>query len=242
MLWTLSESSLSFLYSVGAKGLQLSRVTDTCLFYIFIVYFKKRIKEVVYMQLKRVSDKNEYETIERIYNEAFPDDERAPMKLLKKRADKGKADFWALYAGERPVGMAYVVCCRDLAYLFYIAVDRSQRGKGYGTRTIHSLLEKYKGKRFFLALEQLDETAQNYEQRVKRHEFYKSCGLRDLPFRLKEGSVTFAAMGGRRSDVGVGENADFTVAPEEYKELMNSYIGFIMRFFVDLRLLPPSDK
>ncbi len=189
--------------------------------------------------LKKVIDKKEYQAIEKIYTEAFPDNERAPMKLLIKRANQGKADFLALYDSNSLVGMAYVVCCRDLAYLFYIAVDKDKRGRGYGSQTIASLLERYRGKRFFLALEQLDKTAVNYNQRVKRHEFYKSCGLHDLPFKLKEGSVTFSAMGGCLPvENSFNKNADFTVRPEEYKELMNRYMGFIMRHLIDVRLLP----
>ena len=189
------------------------------------------------MRLKKVSDSEEYRVIERIYAESFPDNERAPMKLLKKRAGQGKADFLAVCDGKNVVGMAYVVCCRDLAYLFYIAIDRLERGKGYGTQTIAALLERYRGKRFFLALEQLDENADNYTQRVKRHAFYSSCGLRDLPFKLKEGAVTFSAMGGRLSD-NDSSGDEFIVEPEEYKELMNRYMGFIMSRIVDVRLLP----
>ncbi|MBQ3969656.1 MAG: GNAT family N-acetyltransferase [Clostridia bacterium] len=191
------------------------------------------------MQLKRISTKNEYQAIEKIYTQSFPDNERAPMKLLKKRANRGKADFLAAYDGENLVGMAYVVCHNDLAYLFYIAVDAKERGRGFGTKMLSALLERYRGRRFFFALEQLDESADNYEQRVKRHEFYKSCGLRDLPFKLKEGTVTFAAMGKRISERSQSEaDDDFTVLPEEYKELMNRYMGFIMKHLVDVRLLP----
>ncbi len=190
------------------------------------------------LKLKKVTEKNEYQAIEKIYTEAFPDNERAPMKLLIKRANKGKADFLALYDENILVGMSYVVCLRDLAYLFYIAVDREKRGRGYGSQTISALLERYRGKRFFLALEQLDKAADNYTQRVKRHEFYKACGLRDLPFKLKEGTVTFSAMGGRLLDENSkNDSDDFTVRPEEYKELMNRYMGFIMRHLVDVRLL-----
>ena len=189
------------------------------------------------MQLKTVSNKEEYRLIERIYIQSFPENERAPMKLLKKRAGQGKADFLALYDGEKVVGMAYIVCLRDLAYLFYLAVDQAERGKGYGTQTISALLERYRGKRFFLALEQLDETADNYIQRVKRHAFYKSCGLHDLPFKLKEGAVTFSAMGRRLSDNDFTAD-DFNVRPEEYKELMRRYMGFFMSRIVDVRLLP----
>lgn len=188
------------------------------------------------MELKIITQKSEFDAVERIYNEAFPDNERAPIKMLTKRARQGKADFLGIYDGEKIVGMCYVVCCRDLAYLFYIAVEKSLRGKGFGTEAIAALLEKYRGKRFFLALEQLDKTADNYTQRVKRHEFYKSCGLHDLPFKLKEGSVTFSAMGAKSSTDNSGES--FTVKPGEYKELTDRYLGFFMRHMVDMRLFP----
>ena len=192
------------------------------------------------MYLKEVSQKSDLAAIERIYTESFPDNERAPMKLLKKRAAAGKADFLAVCEGEQVVGMAYVVCLRDLAYLFYLAVDKQYRGKGYGTATIKALLKKYSGKRFFLALEQLDRSAENYSQRLKRREFYKSCGLTDLPFRLKEGPVTFAAMGGIYDENTCRISGDMTVSAAEYRELMTRYMGIIMRCIVDVRLLPDN--
>ena len=191
------------------------------------------------MQLGKVTDQSDFDIIEKIYSEAFPDNERAPMKMLKKRAKQGRADFLGIYDGIKPIGMCYVVCCGDLAYLFYIAVERSLRGSGFGTKAMRALLEKYRGKRFFLALEQLDKTSDNYSQRVKRHEFYRSCGLYDLPFKLKEGTVTFAAMGARIADNGKSES--FDVKPGEYKELTNRYLGFFMKNMVDMRLLPDKE-
>ena len=189
------------------------------------------------MTLNHVSDKTDCAVIEKIYTQSFPDNERAPFKMLIKRAARGKADFWAVCDGETIIGMAYVVCHSDLAYLFYIAIAPTSRGKGFGTKTIRSLMEKYRGKRFFLALEQLDNTADNYTQRVKRHDFYTSCGLFDLPFKLKEGTVTFSAMGARPDDGGE-LHGDFTVLPEEYSALMHGYMGFFMRLMVDVRLIP----
>ena len=190
------------------------------------------------MQLKSVSSREEYRSIEKIYLQSFPENERAPMKLLKKRAKQGKADFLAAYDGEKIVGMAYVVCMRDLAYLFYIAVDKSERGKGYGTQTMAALLKQYSGKRFFFFFEQLDSSADNYSQRVKRHSFYSACGLHDLPFKLKEGAVTFAAMGKLLTEGDSSQADGFTVSAQEYGELMRRFMGFIMSRIVDVRLLP----
>ena len=185
------------------------------------------------MYLRSVSGESDYLAVEKIYTESFPENERAPLKMLKKRADSGKADFLAVCDGSEIVGMVYVVCCRDLAYMFYIAIDKAKRGMGYDKNTMAALLKRYKGKRFFLALEQPDDTAANSIQRIKRHQFYKSCGLCDLPFKLKEGSVTFAAMG---TDLS-GKRSEPIILPQEYKELMCRFMGFFMSLMVDIRMI-----
>ena len=164
--------------------------------------------------------------IKKLYKTAFPKDERAPFWLLTKRAKSDCADFWALYDGEEFIGMAYVVRYEALAYLFYLAIDDGKRGKGYGTKAITELKARYGGGKLFLALEQLDESAPNYEQRLKRHAFYESCGLHDLPHKIKEASVVYAVM-------GFGE----AVEPEEYEEMMKRYLGGFLYKTVDVRMI-----
>ena len=189
------------------------------------------------MELRIISSREELSAVERIYTSSFPDEERAPMRMLKTRARTGRGDFLAAVDDEKIIGMAYVVCLRDLAYLFYLAIDKDMRAKGYGTKTVRALMKRYSGRRFFLALEQLDENADNYAERVRRHEFYKSCGLHDLPFKIKEATVIFSAMGVRLTENGKDGGA-FTILPEEYKELTDRYLGFFMRHIIDMRLLP----
>ena len=167
-----------------------------------------------------------YVQLKKLYTEAFPENERAPFWLLRRRAEQGRAEFWSLMDGEMWAGMAYVVRHQDMAYLFYLAVDSQARGKGYGTKAIEALKEHYKGCRLFLALETLDKTAENYEQRVKRHAFYEKCGLTDLPYHIKEASVVYAVM-------GIGGN----VYPEEYKAMIDQYLGWPIRWLIDMRFV-----
>lgn len=166
----------------------------------------------------------DYRAIKHLYKQAFPSEERAPFGMLMRKA--GKADFFALYDSEKWVGLAYIVSRGKLAYIFYIAITPEQRGKGYGTAAMKALIEYYKDSRLFLALEQLDKSADNCDQRVKRHEFYKSCGLSDLPYKIKEGGVIYDIM-------GVGGK----VEPEEYRELIDSYLGWFMKRVVDMRII-----
>ena len=165
--------------------------------------------------------KAEWSRLERLYTEAFPAGERFPFSLLKKRVLSGKADFWNLVEEGEWVGMAYLVRHEDLVYLFYFAVDAEKRGRGHGTAAIKAMLERYKGKRFFLALEDWGEECENPEERVKRHNFYLNCGLSDIPYRLRELSMKYRLM-------GVGGK----VEPEEYKTMMGRYFGWFWKHFI----------
>jgi GNAT superfamily N-acetyltransferase len=172
------------------------------------------------------NSRKEYKRIKNLYKEAFPADERAPLFLMKKRAAKNKGDSWNVYDGDRWIGWVYMITTDDLAYVNYLAMDNSQRGKGYGVYVIEEIKKKYAGKKVFLALEQLDPKADNYEQRLKRHAFYERCGLKDLPYKIKEASVVYSIM-------GTGE----TVEPEEYKKMMDDFLGPFFTRLIDTRIL-----
>lgn len=174
------------------------------------------------MKLIKVSKKMKiYRDIRKLYKHSFPLSERAPFWLLMVRAKASIADFWALYDEDKWIGIAYVIKYKRLAYIFYFAIKEEERSKGYGKKVIDILKRKYSGSKIFLALETLDKEADNYKQRVRRHAFYEKCGLSDLPYKLKEATVTYDIM-------GIGG----AVEPEEYREMISIYIGrFFSRIF-----------
>ncbi len=155
--------------------------------------------------------------IRKLYNTAFPADERAPMWLLAVKAYKKSVDFWSLYRDGKWFGMAYVLNEDDLSYLFYFAVSESERGKGLGSAALKSLKKKYEGRRLFLALEQLDENADNYPERLKRRNFYLKNGLKPINRTIRECKVVYNVM-------GVGGD----VLPLEYEKMMRNYLGFLL--------------
>lgn len=174
------------------------------------------------MNLKEITKQSaDYINVKKLYNRAFPLEEKAPFHMMMKKAKKENVDFWGLYDEEKWVGLAYVIRYEDLAYLFYLAIDDSQRGRGYGTKVMKLLQEKYMNFRLFLALETLDKNADNYEERVKRHSFYKKAGLTELPYHLREASVVYDIMG-----------TNGKIEPEEYGNLISDYIGkFLSKLF-----------
>lgn len=164
--------------------------------------------------------------IKRIYESAFPDDEKAPFFLIMHKVRTKKAEILAAYVDGEFIGFAYTVCYGDLAYLFYLAVDESKRGRGYGRKIIEAVKVRYSGRRIFLAREQLDESAENYSQRVSRRNFYVKCGFSDLPCCIKEATVVYDVM-------GIGGN----VSAKEYDALITSWAGKILKKTVDMRII-----
>lgn len=161
--------------------------------------------------------------ISRLYKTAFPADERAPMLTLAAKSGRENVDFWGLYADGKWIGLAYVVSEGGVSYLFYFALSESFRGKGLGSKSLQALKKKYADKRFFLALEQLDESAENYEERLKRREFYLRNGLKPISCTIREASVIYDVM-------GTGD-----VLPEEYESLMRNFLGKRISRLVSMR-------
>ncbi len=168
----------------------------------------------------------EYRQIKHLYQSAFPAEERAPFRLLMKRRRREGVDFWAVYAEDSWVGIAYVIKSENLAYLFYLAMDPSCRGKGYGSDTLRALKREYADKNLLIAIEPLQEGAPNYEQRVRRKQFYLKNGLKELHCKIREARMIYEAL-------GTGE----TVSPTEYQSMMHRYLGPVMKHIISTEIL-----
>ena len=152
--------------------------------------------------------------VTKLYNEAFPKDERIPIWLLKILARKNKAKFYGIYDNEKFVGLVYNIFYKDIVFVFYLAIDKATRGQGYGTKVLDSIKEKYKNYRIILCIEPVDENSDNYEQRVKRKNFYLKNGFKDSNYTIKERNIIYEML-------YYNEN----VTSQEFQELMKNYFG-----------------
>ena len=159
----------------------------------------------------------DFRRIKQLYMRAFPADERAPFLMLVLKAKKKNVDFWSVHCNDEWAGMLYIVNYRDLSYIFYLAVSEDCRGKGIGSAVLQNAKKLYKGRRLFLAIEQLDESSENYDERLKRRQFYLRNGFKELHKKLREGKVTYEIL-------GIGGD----VEGSEYVALMKSYAGSIL--------------
>lgn len=172
--------------------------------------------------------KSDYGKISRLYKNAFPADERAPMWALASKSGRENVDFWGIYANGKWIGLAYVVSEGEVSYLFYFALAEQFRGKGLGSKSLQALKKRYADKRFFLALEQLDESAENYPERLRRRQFYLRNGLKPINCTIREASVVYDVM-------GTGD-----VLPGEYESLMRKFLGKRVARLVSMRQAEPA--
>ena len=113
------------------------------------------------MELKFLDARSHRQEIRRLYTTAFPRQERAPLAFLFHRAKRGKADFQAVFDGETFVGLTLVAGTNDIVTLMFFAIEDAVRGRGYGSRILRAVQQKYHGKRLFLNIEPLDPAAPN---------------------------------------------------------------------------------
>lgn len=159
--------------------------------------------------------------IKALYKNSFPKDERAPFFFLKAKAKKNLADFYGVYDDTLFVGLVYEVYYNDIVYVFYLAINPHLRGKGYGSGVLNKIKQRNKGKRIILNIEILDKNSDNYDERVKRKEFYLKNGFKETQLKTKEGNVVYEMLcyGGKLNH-------------SEYAELIKNYMGvFLYKLF-----------
>lgn len=169
-----------------------------------------------------IKNNKEYsKKVEKLYNEAFPKEERIPIWLLKLLARKNKAKFYSIYDKEKFVGLIYNIYYKDIVFIFYLAIDGELRGQGYGRKVLELVKQEYSNSRIILCIEQIEKNSNNYEQRMKRKEFYIKNEFKDANYTIKERNVKYDML-------YHNEN----VSLQEFTKLMKNYFGKILyRYF-----------
>jgi GNAT superfamily N-acetyltransferase len=118
-----------------------------------------------------------------LYNSSFPVTEKAPFRYLVEPFDT--VDFLAFYDGELFVGFVYLIFHSDISYIFYLAVDDSLRGKGYGTAILQYIRRHHPADRIILEIEDASVSTDNAEICMRRKNFYLQNGYVDQRIHIK---------------------------------------------------------
>ena len=138
------------------------------------------------MKLIHAHTADETGDVRKLYEEAFPPEEKKPFSLILKKSDEGQMEILRLVDDRGTfIGLAISILYQDLALLDYLAIAPHRRGCGHGSQALALLRERYAGKRFLLEIEDTDERdAANIADRIRRKRFYLRNGMQEMPYRV----------------------------------------------------------
>ena len=167
------------------------------------------------------SDQNYLEVID-LYKIAFPEARNIPTWFLQYKLRKGKEGFNIIYTHDTWIGLIYITEHEDLMFVQFLAIAESYRSAGYGSMVMDWLKGTHTGKRIVLNIEELDQQAKNYKQRVKRKDFYEKNGFISTGYIVKE-------PGERLEMLIFGGNISKEEIEAMYQKLLGSILGFLFR-------------
>ncbi len=132
------------------------------------------------MKLRHIQSRKDWRDIKKLYNDAFPANEKKPFWMIRRKHRCGEADVWVLELEGEFSGLAITMNGADLVLLDYFAVSADRRGGGIGSEALKALQEMYGDRRFFLEIESVEEGAATQTERERRKRFYLANGMQEL--------------------------------------------------------------
>ena len=129
------------------------------------------------MEIIEINSKSaDIRKIRKLYNTSFPDDERIPFSHLLRTVGSERI-MHAYYDNSVLTGLTVVFLMDDIVYLSYICISEEMRNRGYGTEILQAVKNEYPGCRMVVDIEELKRESSNYEERLRRREFYLRNGF-----------------------------------------------------------------
>ena len=134
--------------------------------------------------------------VKALYESAFPENERIPIKQLLD--NKIKREFWAFFdddfrgdlsatetaATPTFCGFSNSISHGDITNIVYFAVEPELRSRGYGSQILQAIRNKHPNSRIVVDIEVEEDSkdAEELERRNRRRDFYQRNGFDASPF------------------------------------------------------------
>lgn len=115
----------------------------------------------------------------KLYEEAFPEQEKKPWQVIEKLVMDGRMELLAMVDKDEFIGLAINMISGNRALLDYYAITPEKRGGGYGSRGLEVLLDRFENYKYIFEIETQDAQADNAEERKRRKAFYLRNGLKE---------------------------------------------------------------
>ncbi|MCR8967449.1 GNAT family N-acetyltransferase [Streptococcus zalophi] len=142
--------------------------------------------------------------VKELYLSAFPEVERFPYLPLSLNAYRRDIEFIAYYDDDKFVGLSYIIFSKHFVFLLFLAVNPLYRNQSYGSRLLNTIRSSSKGRPVVLAIEEMDEEADNYQERLNRLAFYEKNGYHLMPHFYYEMGEKYQLLS-TSSEIDMGE-------------------------------------
>lgn len=124
--------------------------------------------------------------------EAFPESERPPVDIFFGNVNRNKEnELYGYYERDKFIGFSYLTLYKDICYLFFLAVKKEERNKGFGTKILDLIKKEHKDKVILLCNEEVDDKYLDNDLRIKRRDFYIKNGFVYNGYKTNEFGVIF---------------------------------------------------
>lgn len=143
--------------------------------------------------------------IKRLYEEAFPENERFSFSAMIKN-ESGHYETFGFYKDEAFVGFAILLNSGDISHILYIATLPEVRGNGLGAKALGALGRIKNEMKIIVDIERELPDCEENELRRRRKNFYLRNGYEEteIRYRWQEESYEILSLGGKvsREDFG----------------------------------------
>lgn len=128
------------------------------------------------MRFIEIKDLNNCEEVKKLYEDSFPKEEKINFSNFFSGVFKN-FKLYALYKNKTLLGMFHFNNTQNFVHLNYLAISKDYQSNGYGSAIISWLKKEFKGKTIVVDIEEIDCSAPNNSNRIKRKNFYKKNGF-----------------------------------------------------------------
>lgn len=174
----------------------------------------------------RTDGKKYREQVLKLYEAAFPEEEKKPFSMMEMWTEQGKLEILVVLEGEEFLGLAINMLEDNVALLDYFAIAPEKRNGGVGGQAVRLLQERFAGKKYIFEIEMQDEKADNAADRKRRKAFYLRNGLKETGLFVHAYKTDFEII-----------TPDGELTYKEYVDMLQKNLGDEMFRVVDPRLI-----
>ena len=165
---------------------QKDRYLQPVFFNIIFLSGKNMDEKGLRLEIIREDSKYLEETL-RLYEDAFPDNERRPLKPLQDDPKK-EGIIYAVLDDEEYIGFIVLLSYGKITHILYFVTEEAFRNRGFGRKILELVKEAFPDQKILADVEGPDEMSGNNDQRLRRISFYQRSGYRqtDIEYEWRD--------------------------------------------------------